>query len=148
MKPGVMHFCSCLLVTAALAASPLSQSQANARPPLAGSYRAIQQTAVGGQTNVRLQIHLLNHGPKLVVRRITLWDFSHPVAGATQPCSIVLGAGNFADTTQSFVIPHAQYGLWQHGTRPRLVLEVVSADGRRSTRIVRLDRMAGGKAAR
>lgn len=126
-------------------AVPLSQATDAFR--LSGSYQVIEKTDLGSQTRVRLQLRLTNHGPnELHIQRLTLWDFSHPHKGGSQPCTIVLGAGASIGTTQEFTIPRAEYELWTRGTRPRLVVEVQSSRGRTAAEAVRLDREFKGKA--
>jgi len=122
-------------------------SQATDASRLSGSYQVVQKTDLGSQTRVRLQLRLTNHGAReLHIQRLTLWDFSHPHKGGTQPCTIVLGAGASIGTTQEFTIPRAEYELWTRGTRPRLVVEVQSSRGRTAAEAVRLDREIKGKA--
>ena len=112
----------CTLVTAsALAAST---------PAVAGSYAIVSETAAGAQTRIQMRIHLVNRGiSNLAVERMTFWDFSHPATGATQACKLALRAHGSAVTTQQFLIPRAEYELWQKGAHPRLVLEVAGPDG-------------------
>jgi hypothetical protein len=124
----------------------LIQAQANEWARVSGSYRLLEKTALGAQTRVQLQIHLTNHeGSDLHIQRLTLWDFSHPEKGGRQVVSIVVRAGGSANATQEFIIPRAEYELWNRGTRPRLVLEVESRGGRTTTRVVRLERDSSGR---
>ena len=66
------------LVVAALFALAQFALAGNA-PTVSGTYQVMQKTNLGSQTQVRMRIHLVNHGPKnLAIQRVTLWDFSHP----------------------------------------------------------------------
>jgi hypothetical protein len=122
-------------------------SQASDASRISGSYEVVGKTDIGSQTRVRLQLRLTNHEPReLRVQRLTVWDFSHPHKGGTQPCTIVLGAGASVGTTQEFTIPRAEFEMWTRGTRPRLVVEVQSSRGRITAEAVRLDREFKGKA--
>jgi len=113
---------------------------------LSGSYQIVHKTEARGQTSIRLQLHLVNHGSTtLRVQRITLWNFSHPSAGATQPASLIVRAASSADTVQEFIVSNAEYELLKRGARPRLVLELVAPTGRTTTETVRLDGTAGRK---
>jgi hypothetical protein len=142
---GRLQLCICVLIAASLAAWSLP-AQAQAAPRVTGSYQVIHHSDAGGETHLRLQLHLVNHsGRDLHIQRITLWDLTHAVKGGTQACSVVLHSASRADTTQEFTIPHAQDEMWRRGARPRLVLEVAGPDGRVSTEAVRLDRASGGK---
>jgi hypothetical protein len=124
----------------------LIQAQASELARVSGSYRVLENTALGSQTRVQLQIHLTNHEESdLHIQRLTLWDFSHPETGGRQAVSIVVRAGGSTNATQEFIIPRAEYELWNRGTRPRLVLEVQSQRGRTTTRVVRLQRDSSGR---
>jgi len=122
-------------------------SQANDASRISGFYQVIQKTDMGPQTRVRLQLRLTSHGKQeLRIQRLTVWDFSHPHKGGTQPCTIVLGAGASVGTTQEFTIPRAEYEMWTRGTRPRLVVEVQSSRGHIAAEAVRLDHEFQAKA--
>ena len=124
----------------------LTQTQASDLSRVSGSYRVVEKTALGAQTRVQLQIHLTNHGKgDLHIQGLTLWDFSHPEKGGRQTVAMVVRSGGSADATQEFIIPHAEYELWNRGTKPRLVLEVQSPGGRTTTEVVRLERDASGR---
>jgi len=134
------------LVVAALFALAQFASASNA-PMVSGTYQVMQKTNLGSQTQVRMRIHLVNHGPKnLAIQRVTLWDFSHPDKGGTHSCALTLRAHASADTTQEFVIRRAEFESWRRGLRPRLVLEMAAPARTKSTAVVRLDRIAGQEA--
>jgi len=138
---------SLLFIFAGIFVLTVPLSQAGDGSLMSGSYRVVQKTDVGSRTRVRIQLRLTNHGAsELHIERLTLWDFSHPPEGGTQPCRIVLGPGASVTTTKEFTIPRAEYELWIRGARPRLVVEVRSSRGRISAEAVRLDREAEGKA--
>jgi hypothetical protein len=146
MTRQMTRFFNCLLIVAGISVFPSHKAQANQAATLAGTYRLVQHADSGDQSRVRLQVRLVNRGSQeLHIRRITLWDFSHPTKGGTQSCSIFVHAGGFASTTQEFTVPKAEYELWKRGTRPRVVLEVGAANGRTSTQVIRLDRLSGVK---
>jgi hypothetical protein len=137
----MLRTCNYLLIVAALLASTTGLAWGSKAALISGSYKVVQKTHIGSQTRVRLQLRLTNHGQReLYIRRLTLWDFSHPAKGGTQPCSIILRGHTSANITSEFAIPRAEYELWQRGTRPRLVVELPTGDGRRTTQAVRLDR--------
>jgi hypothetical protein len=124
----------------------LNFAQAADATRVSGSYEIVQKVALGPQVQVRLKLHLINREPhELRIQRLTLWDFSHPDKGGPQPCSIVVPAQASADATQEFTIQRAEYESWKRGTRPRLVLELQTRDGRRATEVVRLDRLSSAK---
>jgi len=141
-----LQLCQCLLVIACWSAASLHAAQTAAAPRVSGSYQVTHQSEAGGQTRVRLQLHLVNRADRdLQIQRITVWDSTHPTKGGTQACSVVLHSASTADTTQEFTIPHAEYEMWKRGMRPRLVLEVAAPGGRVSNEVVRLDRVTAGK---
>jgi len=134
------------LVVAALFALAQFASASNA-PMVSGTYQVMQKTNLGSQAQVRMRIHLVNHGPKnLAIQRVTLWDFSHPDKGGTHSCALTLRAHASADTTQEFVIRRPEFESWRRGLRPRLVLEMAAPARTKSTAVVRLDRIAGQEA--
>jgi hypothetical protein len=146
MKCRIVRICDYLLVVAGLFMFTTRFAQASDVSQLSGSYQVVQKTDLGSQTHLRLQLHLTNHGPRpLHIQRLTLWDFPHADEGATQACSIVVRTGASADTTQEFTIPRSEYKLWRRGTRPRLVLQIKAPGGRGTAKVVRLDRVSGGK---
>jgi hypothetical protein len=146
MHWGMIRICNCLLVIASLSILCVTAASASAAPSLSGTYQVVHRSEAAGQTQIQVQIHLVNHGPReLHIQRITLWDFSHPAKGGTQSSSLVLPSAGSADTTQDFTVPRAEYELWKRGARPRLVLEIESPHGHPATEVVHLDRVSGGK---
>jgi len=147
MKVKILRSCNYFLVAAGLFAFTIQFARASDASRVSGSYHVVQKMNLGSQTRVRLQLRLTNHGQhELRIQRLTLWDFSHPDKGGTHACSIVVHAGASADTTQEFTVRRPEYELWVHRTRPRLVLEAQSPDGRRTTKVVRLEPVFGRKA--
>jgi len=91
-------------VVAALFALAQFASAGNA-PAVSGTYQVKQKTNLGPQTQVRMRIHLVNHGPKsLAIQRVTLWDFFHRDKGGTHVCALTFRAHASAETTQQFTI--------------------------------------------
>ena len=146
MKRRIFRICDYLLVAVSLLLFTTRLVQAMDASQLSGSYRVVQKTDLGPQTQVRLQLHLNNLGQRdLHVQRLTLWDLPHADKGATAACSVVVPAGASADTTQEFTIPRSEYKLWKRGARPRLVLQVEAPASRGTMKVVHLDRISGGK---
>jgi hypothetical protein len=117
-------------------------SRANAAQ-ISATYEVQQRTSLGAQEQIRMRIHLVNHGSSSwSVKRMTLWDFSRPERGATRTTAIALASHASADTIQEFTVRSADYQLWQQGTPPRLMLQVVGARNTASKTVVRLDRAA------
>ena len=142
----LLQLCGRLLILVGLSLSSVALAQAANASRLSGSYQIVQREQSGGEMRVRLQLHLVNRGTReLHLKRITLWDFAHPTKGGSQITSLVLRAGSSADATQEFIIPRAEYELWKHGTRPRLVLHTDLSNGRSGSEVVRLDRKHAGK---
>ena len=150
MGRRIVRWRNLLLMVCWISSVMIPVARANDSPLLTGSY-AVQNQADsgGGQVRLTLQIRLQNHGARdLRIQRMTFWDFSHPAKGATQACSIVVHAGSSAGTTQEFIVPRAEYELWKHGSRPRVLLEIGNENAHPSTVVVHLDRASGGKAPR
>ena len=142
----MLRLCGGLLILAGLSVFSVAIAQAANAPQLSGSYQIVQREQRGDQVQVRVRLHLVNRGTReLHLKRITLWDFSHPTKGASQITSLVLHGGSSVDTAQEFTISRAEYELWKRGTRPRLVLQTDLSNGRTGTEVLRLDRIAGGK---
>ena len=145
MNWGTMYLRNRLLFALLIPVLLLPTARAN-DTGLSGSYALIHRSNSDGQTRVRLQVRLTNRGTTdLHVRRVTLWDLAHPWPGGTRACPLTIHAGNTASTTQDFLIPQAEYALWKHGTRPRLVVEVESTNGRPITQVIRLEAKSGRK---
>ena len=131
---------------AALLPVGMQFAQGSNAAAVSGSYSLVQNKALGSQVQIRIRIHLMNHGPSdFSVQRMTLWDFSHPDKGGSRACALVLRAHTSADTTQDFIISRSDYRQWQKGFRPRFVLETAGAGNAaggptaKSTVVVRLD---------
>ncbi len=74
-------------------------------PLVSGSYEVLQNTDLGSQAQIRMRLHLVNHGPSdLSIQRITLWDFAHLDKGGSHACAITLRAHASAETTQEFTV--------------------------------------------
>ena len=146
MKYKFLCICKWPFVVAALLT--LAQlGTASAAPVVSGTYQVVQNTNLGSQTQIRMRIHLVNHGAKnLSIQRVTLWDFSHPDRGGTHACVLSLRAHASAETTQEFTIRRPEFDSWRKGLRPRLVLEMAAPARTKSTAVVRLDRLAGQEA--
>jgi hypothetical protein len=143
MTPRILRKCSLVAIAGLFI---LTQTQASDLSRVSGSYRVVEKTALGAQTRVQLQIHLTNHEKgELHIQRFSLWDFSHPEKGGRQAVSIVVRSGGSVSATQEFILPRAEYELWNRGTRPRLVLEIGSPGGRTTTKVVRLERISSGR---
>src|SRR5208283_2217496 len=113
------------LVVAVLFALVVQFALASNAPLVSGSYEVVQDTTLGSQSQIRMRIHLVNHGPSdLSIQRMTLWDFSHPGKGGSHACAVALRAHTSAETTQEFTILRSEYQLWQKGMRPRFVLQM------------------------
>jgi len=140
--------------------APAGNPSSASGPLLSGSYEVMQNTARGSDTQLRVRIHLVNHGPSDVsIQRMTLWDSSHPEKGGSRACALTLRSHATADTIQEFSIKRSDYQLWQRGFRPRFVLQLATpasaydrtstttshpaANQTKSTAIVRLDRISG-----
>jgi hypothetical protein len=96
-----------------------------------------------------MRIHLVNHGSSdLSIRRITLWDFSHPATGDSKICALTIPANASTIAIEEFSISRVDYQQWQRGVRPRFILELenpVRAERRapgKTTTVVRLDRIS------
>lgn len=134
-----------LLILAGLSAF-VAPASAGTVSPLSGSYQVIGKTDVGSQTQVRIQIRLANTGERdLKIQRLTLWNSPHPPNRSDRKCSLLIHPGASAETTPEFTIPRSQYRQWERGTNPRLLLEVASPGGRKTTELLRLVRTSGGK---
>jgi hypothetical protein len=133
---------------AVVALFALGQFAAASNVPLvSGSYQVVQNTKLGPQAQIRMRIHLVNHGPNdLDIQSITLWDFSHPDRGGTHACAVTVHPHASAETTQEFTIRRPEYELWRRGLRPRLVLQLGGPGRPKSTAVVRLDGISGQEA--
>jgi hypothetical protein len=153
MSNNIFHVCKWRLVVAALFALGVQFAFGSNAPLVSGSYEVVQETILGSQAQIRMRIHLVNHGPAdLSIQRMTLWDFSHPDKGGTHACAVTLRARASAETTQEFTVQRSEYQAWERGMRPRLVLRIGgtgSTAGRttaKSTAVVRLDHISGQEA--
>jgi hypothetical protein len=145
MKVKILQRCNRLFVVIGLFVFAIQLAQGSDASRVSGSYQVLSKTELGSQIRVRLELHLTNPERfELHIQRLTLWDFSHP--SGTQACSIVVHPGASVDTSQEFTLQRPEYELWSRGTRPRLVVEAQSPDGRKTTKVVRLERTNGRKA--
>src|SRR5271170_3737964 len=146
MSCKILCRCKLPLVFAALFA--IGQFVVASNTPLvSGSYKILQSRDRGSQAQIRMRIHLVNHGPNnLSIQRMSLWDFSHPEKGGSQACALMLHAHASAETTQEFTMRRPDYDSWRRGLRPRLVLEMAASGSATSTAVVRLDRISGREA--
>jgi hypothetical protein len=95
-------------------------------PTLSGTYQIASTQELGSRTQVRLNLHITNHGPAAVaIRRITIWDFSRP--SGSQACSLTLPAHGSISTQQEFTLARSEYEMWRRGMHPRIVLELASS---------------------
>lgn len=134
-------------VVALLLAIEVQFAPASSAPLVTGSYQVVQDKDLGSQSQIRIRINLVNHGPSdLSIQRMTLWDFSHPNKGGSNACTVMLRAHASAETTQEFTIQRSEYQQWQRGLRPRFVLQMAGPGSAKSKAVVRLDRISGQEA--
>ena len=146
MSNRILYRCKLLLVVAALFAMCQFVTASNS-PLVSGSYEIVENRNLGSHAQIRMRLHLVNHGPKnLSIQRMSLWDFSHPEKGGSQACALMLHAHASAETTQEFTIRRPDYDSWRRGLRPRLVLEMAASGNAKSTAVVRLNRISGREA--
>jgi hypothetical protein len=147
MSDNFVRVCKRYLAVVALFALWMQTASANNGPLVSGSYEVLHSTALGSQAQIRIRIHLTNHGSSdLLIQKIILWDFSHPEKGGMHACSVALRAHGAGELTQEFTIPRSEYQLWQKGSRPRFVLEMSGSGGANGKTVVRLDRISGQEA--
>lgn len=147
MSYKILCICKWGLAVAALFAVSQVAPASDVPPLVSGSYQVVQDKNLGSQMQIRMRIHLANHGPNnFSIQKMTLWDFSHPDKGGTRLCGLTLRAYVSAETTQEFTIPRLEYESWRNGMRPRFVLEMATPGGTKSTAVVRLDRISGQEA--
>lgn len=150
MRRNVLRFCRGCLMIGALLQAGIQYAPGSNAPVVSGSYSVVQNKALAIRVEMRIRIHLTNHGPSdLSVRRMTLWNSSHPDTGGSRACAVVLRAHTSADVTQDFVLSRSDFQRWQKGFRPRFVLETSGSENTASrptaknTVVVRLDRTSG-----
>jgi hypothetical protein len=147
MHHNKFHFGKLRLVMAALLALGIRPAMAKDAELVSGSYQVMQNRALGSQSQIRLRIHLVNHGPSdLAIQKMTLSDFSHQDKAGTRACTITLGPHSTADTIQEFSIPRSEYTMWHRGLRPRFLLQLAGPGNTKSNTVVRLDPISGQEA--
>ncbi len=147
MSYNILRACKRCLVVATLLTFGIPLATASNAPLVSGSYEVVQSKNVGSQAQIRIRMHLVNHGPSdLSIQRMTLWDFSHPDKGGTNACAVTLRAHASAETTREFTIRRSDYQLWEKGLRPRFILQMGGKGSSKSTAVVRLDRISGKEA--
>lgn len=135
----------CLALAACIVVAP-QLSGASELTRLSGSYEVIGKSDAGPNTTVRLRVHVTNQGTgRLSVQRMALRDFSHPVRDHVRACALSIPAGGSGESTQEFTVRRVDYDSWQHGSQPKLVLEILMDSGRRTTEVLPLTRVSRGK---
>jgi len=147
MNCKILRMCTNLFLVAVVFVFATGFVRAATATQVSGSYEVVRNTTLGSQSQIRIRIRLVNHGPSdLSIQRMTLWDFSHPDKGGSRPCAVVLRAHASAETIQEFTIRRSDYELWQKGLRPRFVLQMAGPANTKSKAVVRLDRISGQEA--
>ncbi len=113
---------------------------------LSGTYEIVGKADVGPNTTVRLRVHVTNQGSEsLSIQRMALRNFPHPTRDQVHACALTIPAGASAESTQEFTFPRVDYDSWQHGSQPKVVLEISTDSGRRTTEVLSLTRVSSGK---
>ena len=90
---------------------------------LSGSYHIASAKDAGPHVKVRMNLQLTNHGSAAIaIRRLTIWNLSRP--SATNACALAVKAHGSVSTEQEFDLTRSEYAAWQHGLRPRMVIEL------------------------
>jgi hypothetical protein len=133
----------CLGVSALFASDStrLSRSgSASNRSSLSGSYEVLETSVLGSQSQVRMRLHIVNHGSSPVaIEKITLWTLAHPEPGSAQTVVLTIPAHASIDSVQSFTIRRSDHQAWRKGLRPRLVLQTAGSGNSKNQAMLRLE---------
>jgi len=133
----------CFTVSPAFAGNsprPSGSSLASNRSYISGSYEVLETSVLGSQSQVRMRLHLVNHGASPVaIEKITLWSLAHPEPGASRTIALTVPAHASSDSVQSFTIRRSDHQAWRKGLRPRLVLRTAGSGHTKNQVMLRLE---------
>lgn len=101
-----------------------------------GSYWVIETTDLGAEVRVNLHVRLFNTGEdRPFITGVGLADPLRRIR-ASESRSLILEPHDTSSFTQEFSMSLREYGLWQNGHRPQLLLKIQAAGGERTLMVV------------
>jgi hypothetical protein len=118
-----------------LLATPAARAQSGNE--ITASYQVTDSVANGSQLRVTLRVRLINHAEQsLTVTQVSLRGFFPVAISAETQAPVLLRAHGSSNFTPTFTISPQEFQHWQSGARPRLLLKVLTDDGRELTRTI------------
>lgn len=104
---------------------------------ITASYQVTKSVARTSQLRVTVRFRLNNHADQgWSVAKVSLRCLLPCAAFAEEPTPLLLRAHETSEFTRTFTVSPEEYQRWQSGARPRLLLKVLTDDGRELTRTI------------
>jgi hypothetical protein len=116
---------------------PTPAARAQHGNEITASYQVTDSVARASQLRVTVRFRLSNHaGQGLSVTNVSLRCMFPCSASAEELAPLLLRAHDSSDFTRTFTVSPQEFQQWQKGARPRLLLRVLTDDGKVVTRTI------------
>jgi hypothetical protein len=99
------------------------EQAAFAAPPLTGSYKVTQNTSVGSQVQISLELSILNPGDSsITITSISLRSPSSPGQTVTGTTNLTIASHSTAQTRVLYTLPKSDYKVWSAGPHQQFLV--------------------------
>jgi hypothetical protein len=118
-----------LLVLFLLCVFLISAQPVSATPALAGTYKITENTDLGSEVRITVELHLVNaSGTSVTITSVGVRSISSPLQIVSAPASLFVQSRSKAQTTVQFLIPKKDFATWSAGPHQQFLVKFHSAD--------------------
>jgi len=119
------------LYLAALFAVFLLVAPASAAPPLAGTYRITENTDLGSEIRLTVQLNLVNPSDTAVtITRVSLRSISAPGQLVSTASNVLVQSHASSQLSLQFLLAKKDFNVWQTGPHQQFLLTLQPAGGK------------------
>jgi uncharacterized protein (DUF58 family) len=124
MTLSLRQFVFLLLYAFLVSALPVS-----ATPVLAGTYKITENTDLGSEVRITVELHLVNASDiSVTITSVAVRSISSPLHAVSAPANLIVEGRSRAETTVQFLIPKKDFATWSAGPHQKFLVKFHSAD--------------------
>ncbi len=114
-----------------LAAQILLSLSASAAPPLAGSYKITENTDLGSEVRITVQLNLMNAtSSPVTITKVGLHSISAPGQFVATSHTIVVHSHSNTQVSLQFLISKKDFNAWSRGPHQQFLFTLLPSSGR------------------
>jgi len=107
----------------------ISAQPVSATPSLAGTYNITENTDLGSEVRITVELHLVNASDTSVtITSVAVRSISSPLHLVSAPANLFMQSRSKAQTTVQFLIPKKDFATWSAGPHRKFLVKFHSAD--------------------